>query len=174
MILHSTDMCRPMDRLLHVYVCVCVWSHLRRNNYQNINLHLCVVFNFSFQNDFIADLCLLRQNCHKWSNGHFYEWCILLPCVIILLIFLVLEFFFLSFKRLTFMKGTLLQPMEYWLQIGLFTYFLKEKVLLKHFASTEWFKLNPCRFWLHCLHWFSNENFQYIKTQTAHSIVVCR
>lgn len=157
-----------------VCVCVYVWSQLRRNNYQNINLHLCVVFNFSFQNDFIADPCLLRQNRHKWSNGHFYECCVRLSCIIILLIFLILLDLFFSFKRLIFMKGTLLQPIEYWLQIGLFTYYLKEKVLLKHFASTEWFKLNPCRFFLHCLHWFSNENFQYTETQTARSIVVCR
>lgn len=87
----------PPNGSFIVCVCVrvCVWSQLRRNNYQNINLHLCVVFNFSFQNDFIADLCLLRQNRHKWSNGHFSECCVRLPCIIILLIFLS-SFFLLS------------------------------------------------------------------------------
>lgn len=158
MILHSTDMCRPMDRLLYVYVCVYVWSQLRRNNYQNINLHLCVVFNFSFQNDFIADLCLLRQNRHKWSNGHFYECCVRLSCIIILLIFL--SSFFLLLSGLYLWKAHYSSLSNTDCKSVCLPTYLNEKVLLKHFASTEWFKLNPCQFSLHCLHWFSNEIFQ--------------
>lgn len=34
---------------------------------------MCIVFNFSFENDFIADLRWFRKNSHKWSDGHFYD-----------------------------------------------------------------------------------------------------